>query len=281
MLCVTNNSIKYQSFVYTKLNDQAVLFQTIYFDKSTPFFLHIIKCKTVLFQTIQFSKSKQLSSIWAIDSNLSDATTLCQSGPWSNGNEGVFRFTKAPLLMYHRNYLVSYPGRSLWESYPSTVMQSVYSTAPADLATGHSLRVSYPRCRDAVGVFYSFSTNWAKLLGGILLLCWDAVGVLNNSRRPGYRTFAQIVLSLCRDTVGIWYSLQPTGTTTLWGWYHSADMQSVYSTPPTVLWTRKYLLYLMKYTLSIQENSSLEVFLCSFGASNISVWESLTMWPWG
>ena len=29
MLCITNNSIKHQSFVYTQLNDQTVLFQAI------------------------------------------------------------------------------------------------------------------------------------------------------------------------------------------------------------------------------------------------------------
>ena len=29
MLCITNNSIKHHSFVYTQLNDQTVLFQTI------------------------------------------------------------------------------------------------------------------------------------------------------------------------------------------------------------------------------------------------------------
>ena len=29
LLCITNNSIKYQSFVYTLLNGQTVLFETI------------------------------------------------------------------------------------------------------------------------------------------------------------------------------------------------------------------------------------------------------------
>ena len=37
------------------------------------------------------------------------------------------------------DYLVSYPGHSLGESYPSAEMQSVYSAAPADKATGYSL----------------------------------------------------------------------------------------------------------------------------------------------
>ena len=34
MLCITNNSIKYQSFVYTQVNDQTVLFLTIQFSTS-------------------------------------------------------------------------------------------------------------------------------------------------------------------------------------------------------------------------------------------------------
>ena len=31
LLCITNKSIKYQSFVYTQLNDQTILFETIQF----------------------------------------------------------------------------------------------------------------------------------------------------------------------------------------------------------------------------------------------------------
>ena len=34
LLCITNNSIKYQSFVYTQLREQTVLFQTIQFSIS-------------------------------------------------------------------------------------------------------------------------------------------------------------------------------------------------------------------------------------------------------
>ena len=41
---IANNSIKHQSFGYTQLNDQVVLFQTIQFSISTQF-----KCQTVLF----------------------------------------------------------------------------------------------------------------------------------------------------------------------------------------------------------------------------------------
>ena len=61
LLCITNNSIKHQSFVYTQL-----------------------KVKTVLFLIIQFSVSPLLdhslnvSSIWNIDRSLSGAATLGQ-----------------------------------------------------------------------------------------------------------------------------------------------------------------------------------------------------------
>ena len=48
---------------------------------------------TVLFQAIQFIcfKSVELSnsSIWPIDRIISSATTLCQSRPGTNSNEGV------------------------------------------------------------------------------------------------------------------------------------------------------------------------------------------------
>ena len=44
LLCITNNSIKYQSFVYTQLNDQRIPFLTIKFGISTQF-----KGQTVLF----------------------------------------------------------------------------------------------------------------------------------------------------------------------------------------------------------------------------------------
>ena len=37
----------------------------------------------------------RLSSIWPIDSTLSGATTSSQSGPGSNGNEGVHRIPQS------------------------------------------------------------------------------------------------------------------------------------------------------------------------------------------
>ena len=41
LLCITNNSIKHQSFVYIQLNDQRVLFQTIQFPISHLFALSL------------------------------------------------------------------------------------------------------------------------------------------------------------------------------------------------------------------------------------------------
>ena len=80
----------------------------------------------------------QFSSISPIDRALSGATILGQSEPGSNGNEGVIRIPQSPSITgtSPSDCLVSYPGHS-WRggSYPSEEVQSVYSTAPADLAS--------------------------------------------------------------------------------------------------------------------------------------------------
>ena len=55
------------------------------------------------------------SSIRPIDRTLSGATTLGQSGPRSNGNEGVFRITQSSSITgtSPSDCFVSYPGYSL------------------------------------------------------------------------------------------------------------------------------------------------------------------------
>ena len=67
---------------------------------------------------------------------LSGATTPAQSGPGSDGNEEILRIPQSSSIIgTSPSYcLVSYPGHSLAESYPSADKQSVYSTAPADWA---------------------------------------------------------------------------------------------------------------------------------------------------
>ena len=57
-----------------------------------------LNVKTVLFQTIQFSICTQFSSIWAIARILSGATSLGQSGPGSDGIEGVLHIPLSPSI---------------------------------------------------------------------------------------------------------------------------------------------------------------------------------------
>ena len=107
---LNNNSIKYQSFVYTQLN-----------------------VKTVLFQTIQFSISTQFSFIWPIDRTISRATTPSQNGLGSDGNKGeqripqTFNVTEVSLS----DYLALYLRHLLARAYPFAEKQS-----PADLDHG-------------------------------------------------------------------------------------------------------------------------------------------------
>ncbi len=72
-----------------------------------------------------------------IDRALSGATTPGQSGPGSDVNEGVLRIPQSSSTAgtSPSDCLVSYLGHSLGGgSYPSSEVQSVYSTAPADWA---------------------------------------------------------------------------------------------------------------------------------------------------
>ena len=73
----------------------------------------------------------QFSSIQPIDRTLSSATTLDQSGPGSNGNEGVLRIPQS-------SSITGTPTSDCLVSYP-----------------GHSFGRVLPLCRDAVCVFYN------------------------------------------------------------------------------------------------------------------------------
>ena len=90
--------------------------------------------------------SQMISSIWPIDWTISGTTTPGQSGPGSDGNEGVRRIPQSSSITgaSSSDCFVSYLGHSLDECYPSAEMQSVYSTAQANWATGHLLGDSYP-----------------------------------------------------------------------------------------------------------------------------------------
>ena len=100
------------------------------------FRLHTVKWSNSKFQTIHFGVITQFNFIWPIDRNLSDATTLGYSKPENNGNEGVLHIPQSSSLTgtSPSDFLMSYPGHSFREFYPSAEKQSVYSTAPADWA---------------------------------------------------------------------------------------------------------------------------------------------------
>ena len=78
--------------------------------------------------------STQFSSIWPIDRTLSGATTPGQSGPGSDGIEGVLRIPQSSSITgtSPSDCLVAYPRHSYVAggSYLSAEKQLVYSTAP-------------------------------------------------------------------------------------------------------------------------------------------------------
>ena len=77
------------------------------------------------------------SSIWPIDGTVVGTTHLSQSGPESNGNEGVFHISQSSRTEVSlSDSLVSYPKHLVGEgrSYPPAEMQSAYSTASSDWA---------------------------------------------------------------------------------------------------------------------------------------------------
>ena len=72
---------------------------------------------------IQFNICAQFNSIWPLDCTISGSTTLSQSGPGSDVNEGVLRIPQS-----------STSPSDFWCHIQdtSTEKQSLYSTAPAD-----------------------------------------------------------------------------------------------------------------------------------------------------
>ena len=97
-----------------------------------------------------------------------------------------------------------------------------------------------PFCRDAVGVFYSLA-DWAT--GHLLVESYPLQRCSRCILQPGwlgYRTLVGGVLPLCRDTVGVFYSPADWATGHLLvESYPSVVMQSVYSTNPAE-WAKKF-----------------------------------------
>ena len=78
------------------------------------------------------------SFIWPIDRILSDAIIPIQGGSGSIGNGGVLHIPQSSKIrVLPSDAFVSYPGHLLERSYSSTVVQLVYSTAPANWAVNY------------------------------------------------------------------------------------------------------------------------------------------------
>ena len=139
-----------------------VAHQLLLFNNAKFIFIH----KTVLFQAIQFTISTKFSSIWPIDKTLSGATTPGQSGPGSDAKEGLLRISQSSSITgtSPSDCLMSYHGHSLGESYLSAEKLSVYSTAPADWATRHSLVGVLPSSEITIGIFYLPISQLAKFI---------------------------------------------------------------------------------------------------------------------
>ena len=68
--------------------------------------------------------STKFTSIWPIDRFLSGATTAAQSGPWSDGNEGVLHIPQSTSITAASSSgcLEIYQGHLLGDSYLSAEM---------------------------------------------------------------------------------------------------------------------------------------------------------------
>ena len=129
-------------------------FKIIQFSISTQ-----VQCqKILLFQTIQFIISTQFSSIWPIDRTLSTVTIPGQTGPRSDGNEGVLRIPQGSSFIEASpsDCFVSYPGHSLGCLTPQQRnSRYILQLQP----TGPLIGGILPLCRDTVNDFYSWLGN--------------------------------------------------------------------------------------------------------------------------
>ena len=91
LICISNNSFKHKSFVYTQLDDLTVLFQTIQFSISH-FFTFMFKCQTLLFDSL--TGPYRVPPFWVSV----DMGTLALKGPST--------FPKVPSLLKPHHQIV-------------------------------------------------------------------------------------------------------------------------------------------------------------------------------
>ena len=95
--------------------------------------LHTFENKSRFGILVNLPSQYLVNSILSIDVNLTITTSLGQSGPGSNGYEGVLQIPQSLRTgISPSDAVLSYPRLSLWVFYPSAEVQSIYSTAPAD-----------------------------------------------------------------------------------------------------------------------------------------------------
>ena len=127
LLCITNNSIKHQSSVYSQLNVKTDQFQAIQF-RINHLLAHSVNDRVYRLNVKQF--------IWPIDKTLSGANTPGQNVTGSDGIEVVLHILQGSSITraFPSDCLMSYLRCSLELSYSSAAMKSVCFTAPADWA---------------------------------------------------------------------------------------------------------------------------------------------------
>ena len=148
------------------------------------------------------------SSIWPIDRTLSGATTLGQSGPGSNDNEGVLCILQSSSItgVSQSDCLMS--GHLLRGSYLSAEMLAVYSTAPTNWVRTYLNQALWPwRWKGWRHLLYAHGINYnnnalqswiANHLSTIEYLCskYSAKKIVQQSKEDTATPEVQIIIRI-------------------------------------------------------------------------------------
>ena len=129
-----------------------------------------------------------------MDRTLSGATTLDQSGPRCDGNEGVLCIPQSSSITEASpsDCLVSYPGLLLGESYSSAEKQSVYSTASANWTNIEKMQFIYFVIYKSKIYIYIYIYN--QLIGIMIKVFINGLGDWVQSQVKSYQGLKQMVL---------------------------------------------------------------------------------------
>ena len=149
MPCITNNSIKHPSFVYTELNDQTILFLTIHFSLST-----------------KFNGSKYWFESQTIQLNISHSllhTYMIKQFYFKLFSSAKVKDKKSQVLLYIRNNSIKHrlfvytqlnDDTVLFQAIPFSIITQLSSIWPIDrtLSGAASPGQSWPWCDGNEGV---------------------------------------------------------------------------------------------------------------------------------